>query len=1068
MSNKEFTAMSISPERAAENLLRTLERNPEINETGRRELFIGYIIVLFPKYAWQIREYALGAEKTVKIPPSEEEDVVLGRIDTKKGSLIIEYKTSVERVNEQNVAEVQLKKYVAGIMCEEGKEAVTKGISTDILNWHEYKVSVNPRIPLGSIKPEDVILSEKRSYFFSSDNPNRFIETVERLVFEEVPIIANAKYIVDEFGLRSKIYRDFKKALRKIWEEIYEQSEVELGLNLWSRFIENCFDQTARPNEENYLDHVYLVILSRLLAGFAIATVEEQTDPTFPIRCVTGEFFQSGTHRVQNFVENDFFRWVKHRDIITELAPELESLHRKLEWLDFRSAPKFDLLTEIYAEIMPPEQKTEYGVVFTPTWLVNQIVDNIEGCEEENKKILDPACGTGSFLRSVLAKKMERLNGKYSKPQILEIILDDICGLDINPVSVVIAKTTIMLTLSELLKISNRPVEIPIYLCDSLFLPELRISSSEENVIEVNLDSAEIHLPSKVFSEGTTVFDQLIQIVSTFARDAALELISPDEGLRSLEERIEEIISQFDLTQSEHDLLIEGLTDLFYVLIERIRKKRNIVWAFVLKNTYRPSLLREQFDVIVSNPPWLAMSSFPAARYKEELESLIEYYKLPPLGPSRHHMEISTMFSIHCANKYLKKGGTFAFILPRVILNGYQHDPLRKSDFLQEASLSINYLWDLVDVEPLFKRPACVIFGNKSGDPSGFPKELPCKQFHGNPFDTLTYEEKILYLTTLGAKSSYSYSKQVYHEASLRYKRGFKQGADLMPRRSVIVDILTRKDAEILSITTSESEINNPLNKAPYDTISLTGTIEKQYIFNTLKSDAVLPFVHGEPVYAALPVQIEDNSFRILDVRELLRLGHIHARRWFQRVDEILLELSRKDLSTWLKRRNKLINQSTEKCEFLVLYGAGGTNVTSCVLDTSEMDFTFINDQTLYAWRAPSENEAWYVCGMLNSKPINDAIKDKQALGAFGEQHIHELPLSLIPRFDPGLPEHIELANEAKRINQRARQIVQSDRTYLDTSLSLASRRRRFSRIISSELEELNRLSESILEVSGK
>jgi hypothetical protein len=1057
--------MVMSPKNAAEAILRTLERSPSTNETGRRTLFTGYFRELFPKFAWQLKEYALGAERKVRIPLLSEKDVVVGRIDTKKGSLLIEYKTRVKSVSEQEEAELQLRKYVAGIINEEGLiAAVTKGISTDIINWYEYRIKVKSNIQPNVVKPDDIVLYEKRSYSFSSKNPKKFFETVERLVFEEVPIVARAEIILNEFGLESSTYKDFQKELKRIWLSIRHHSEVKLGLNLWSRFIENCFDQSAKPDEDSYIDHAYLVILSRLVAGHAISNTQEQADPNFPASCITGDFFQTGAHRVENFVEDDFFRWIKREDVLDLLKPKLETIHRKLEWLDFRSAKRLDLLSVLYAEIMPPEHKAEYGEVFTPSWLVNMIVDNLEDVEKEGFRFLDPACGTGSFLRSVLAKKLEHLKGKNSPPVDLERILGEICGLDINPISVIIAKTTIMLALSELLKSSTKPVELPIYLCDSLFLPDLRITSKAEGTI-IDLDSEEIRLPTKMFSEGTNFFDSLVHIVSSLATDACMKIISKKSGKTKLKERVKDALATLDLTDDELKLGIAGMEKIFDVLIDRIQRKRNNVWAFVLKNTYRPSMLHENFDLIASNPPWLAMSSFPSAKYKKELQSLIDEHNLTPKGASKHHIEISTVYSIYCASRFLKKERRFAYILPRVILNGFQHDPLRKSKFLVKTPLSVDCLWDL-DVIPLFKRPACVVYGKKQKGAIGFPNTLPCVHFSGNP-DSLESEDKKLTLTTLGNKSSYSYSKEVYYEASTKYKRGFKQGADLMPRRTVIVDIQNGIKSPVLSIETSEAEVNNPNNKKPYNKIFLRGTIERDYIFNTMKSDAVLPFVSGDAVYAALPVRIEKGAYEILEIKDFSEMGHDYAKAWFQKVNKTLTKLSDKNLNVWLRRRNKLIDQSPAPCRFYVLYGAGGTNVTATVIYTKQLNFPFINDQTLYAWRAPSENEAWYICGMLNSAPINEAIKSKQPLGAFGEQHIHELPLLLIPQFDQGISKHIELSYEAQRIHKTASRIVQNDKSLLDPNRPLATRRRCFATKLEPELEKLNSLSKSILEVAA-
>ena len=1056
----------LGPEDAAKTVLRALEGNPSANETARRELFIAHIIALFPKYALQIQEYAHGAEKRVRMPALEKEDAVVGRIDTKKGSLVIEYKTRIRTKAEQQAAEEQLKKYIAGIANCEGKEAVTKGISTDIINWYEYKIEISPGATPKAISTGDVNLSDKRSYAFSSGAPKEFVETVERLVFEEVPIIATARIVLNEFGLHSPSYEEFHDKMKEIWDCSKDKTEVKLGLNLWSTFIMNCFDQSAKPDEDNYLDHAYLVILSRLIAGYAISTVEEQDEPDFSLHCINGEFFQSGSHRVKNFVEEDFFRWIKDDEILSQIGPALKSLQRKLQWLDFRAARKMSLLSGIYAEIMPPEQKAEYGEVFTPSWLTDMIISSIEGVEKENVRFLDPACGTGNFLRSTISRKIEYLSGKYPKPKVLEIVLGQICGLDINPISVVIAKTTVMLALSELLKDSEYPVELPIYLCDSLFLPKMSVTSTSKTTTII-LDSEEIKLPIRILAAGTALFDNLIQVVGSLAKDVSQETVSEITGKEALKSRVREKLIEQKFADQEQRETITGLEKIFDVLLYRINKKRNNVWIFVLKNTYRPSMLLGKFDLIASNPPWLAMSSFPSAKYKEELESLIKDYELTPEGASKHHIEISTIFAIYCANAYLKREGQFAYVLPRVIMNGFQHEPLRRSRFLNKAPLSISCFWDLMDVAPLFKRPACVVLGSKEPKAKGFPQVMPCLRFEGNP-SSLRCDESKLTLTTLGDKSSYSYSKKVQLKEYEKYKNDFKQGADIMPRRAVIVDILNRIDSPVLSIQTSRVETENRQNKAPFDQITLRGNIERQYVFNTMKSNAILPFVAGKAVYAALPVETDENTYRILEIGRFVKAGHDYAKSWFQRVNKILTGLCGKELGSWLARRNKLIDQSPEPWKFYVLYGAGGTNITSTAIDTGTLEFPFVNDQTLYAWKAPSEDEAWFVVGMLNSDLINNAIKSKQPVGAFGEQHVHQLPLSLIPDFDSKEPQHVKLAIEGKRIHEVAERIVQEDPTLLDSSKSLASRRKRFAIKIKPELEKLDFLVESILGISDE
>src|SRR5205085_1310888 len=51
-------------------------------------------------------------------------------------------------------------------------------------------------------------------------------------------------------------------------------------------------------------------------------------------------------------------------------------------------------------------------------------------------------------------------------------------------------------------------------------------------------------------------------------------------------------------------------------LAELQRQRLNGIWAFVLRNSYRPGLVIGQFNGLISNPPWLALSKFADNPYR--------------------------------------------------------------------------------------------------------------------------------------------------------------------------------------------------------------------------------------------------------------------------------------------------------------------------------------------------------------------------------------------------------------------------------------------------------------------
>jgi hypothetical protein len=58
----------------------------------------------------------------------------------------------------------------------------------------------------------------------------------------------------------------------------------------------------------------------------------------------------------------------------------------------------------------------DHGEVFTPSWMVEEMLDLVKAeTERIDSRILEPACGSGNFLRSVLSRKLAIVESKYGK-----------------------------------------------------------------------------------------------------------------------------------------------------------------------------------------------------------------------------------------------------------------------------------------------------------------------------------------------------------------------------------------------------------------------------------------------------------------------------------------------------------------------------------------------------------------------------------------------------------------------------------------------------------------------------
>lgn len=60
----------------------------------------------------------------------------------------------------------------------------------------------------------------------------------------------------------------------------------------------------------------------------------------------------------------------------------------------------------------------DHGEVFTPTDIVEDMLDLVKSESERiDSRFLEPACGSGNFLRSVLVRKLKTVESKYGKSE---------------------------------------------------------------------------------------------------------------------------------------------------------------------------------------------------------------------------------------------------------------------------------------------------------------------------------------------------------------------------------------------------------------------------------------------------------------------------------------------------------------------------------------------------------------------------------------------------------------------------------------------------------------------------
>jgi hypothetical protein len=128
-----------------------------------------------------------------------------------------------------------------------------------------------------------------------------------------------------------------------------------------------------------------------------------------------------------------------------------------------------DLFKPLYQNLFPRPLRRQLGEYYTPDWLANHVLDQVGYSGEPGMRLLDPACGSGTFLLLALRRwrRRERGEGRGERGEEKGNVPFTIVGFDINPLAVMTARANYLIAVADLLPKTGR-VEIPVYLCDSI------------------------------------------------------------------------------------------------------------------------------------------------------------------------------------------------------------------------------------------------------------------------------------------------------------------------------------------------------------------------------------------------------------------------------------------------------------------------------------------------------------------------------------------------------------------------------------------------------------------------
>jgi hypothetical protein len=403
---------------------------------------------------------------------------------------------------------------------------------------------------------------------------------------------------------------------------------------------------------------------------------------------------------IRNFLEGDLFAWY-----LTawneEVAEVIRDIVKKLDEYDPRTLSvdvyeSRDLLKQLYQHLFPKSVRHDLGEYYTPDWLAEQVLDAVGYDGNPDARVLDPACGSGTFLVLTVNRikrwfSLHRESCGFDEAGLAARIVTNVVGFDLNPLAVMAARTNFLLAFRDLLKFMPE-MEIPIYLCDSVLVP------TEYGDLFTKMEHGKLkRLP-------TSVGDFLIPKEISFSRESVAKYAAAIDycvRTRTSSEFLQHCRDE-GLTITE----VEAHTVLFDKLQSLDKNGENGIWALIIKNSFAP-LFTAPVDYVVGNPPWVNWESLPEG-YRRDTQEVWTHYKLTGVASKgrrqssdKSKTDVAFLMTYVAIDVYLKPSGKLGFVITQT---GFQSElggrAFRRFTLPDDSPLGVVAVEDMVGLRP--------------------------------------------------------------------------------------------------------------------------------------------------------------------------------------------------------------------------------------------------------------------------------------------------------------------------------------------------------------------------------
>ena len=796
-----------------------------------------------------------------------------------------------------------------------------------------------------------------------------------------------------------------------------QMPEYDVKRRLWRDLLRGAFiapPDEAAAERDLFARHTLLVVIARAVAETFLAFRQQAYDRPALHRRLTGGF----AAWLLDAAEAD------GEKVIDELVVEVE----RYDW----SFAGRDTLKDLYHAVIPRSIRHDFGEYYTPDWLARAVCEEVMDADWRREVIdlalanqlkgpavLDPACGSGTFLYHAAQLLLE---DAAQHPELagqpvaqVEIVNELVGGMDLHPVAVELAKTTKIAAFSNMAWLDQLE-NVRVYLGDSLQWESRRggpeISFEDRITVQTDDPAEPLTFPrSFLLNEH---FDPMMNVIFEYAH------LRPYPGM---EDDLAAVLAM--PTEADRNIML----DLYRRLRGYVEARRNHVWSWYIGNLVQPIRLTEQPPTrLVGNPPWVVYNAM--AHNPERQDTFRHHAGQRGLWAGQYlapQNDLAATFVATCVDYYLKPGGKFGFVLPYAALRGRHWAPFRAGDWSlpESAGRGRTYAdlspeaWNFFAgaVRPFPWANSSAVFGRKldTANPEVKVKPAPLSgiQRVGNTEAVrprMSWEEAKPLLT-------FTRQEQRHTEASAAYAGVFRNGATLFPQSLVVFERPNSRGRGLVYFSTNRA-------KGAWRGTDGDGQVEEQFVKQAIFSRLLLPFGTNGHSHIIAPFAADGASL----LETLPQGGDVgHFRRYWNAADRKCREITSGRPPNTLTERvdwlGKLSAQLGKSPLTKVIYNASGSNLVAAVIGSEQ-----ITSHNTYWALFDDPAQAHYLAAVFNAGCLQQFFREtcRASDRDFMLLPVQNLP---IPAFDAGNEQHANLAAQSQLAHQRVAALVAEQTT---------------------------------------